>query len=369
MTDSTPKQAEAGGGFDLFAWLNAASMADDLTHREFRVLMCMRRYADTNNGGGVRPSMARIAWESGVHVANLRRSTGVVAALARKGWLVQTRPPRQHEPAHYRLSYGSFRGPYVSPSAEPAPALGEAGTAAMEGVVPAATTHSEMAPEGVVATPLDDGDPIQSESPRHSRVSRHDSPNYSRTIQTTRTRSPKPSHASAHTHAHAPAREADTPTLDIIEAEIIHEPAPTPTQAATHADQTITDADELSRHLAHNLRAKGAVAASTRKWTAAMAGLIAAGAEPRIVHHVIDFATRDPFWSGIIDSAPRFAAKYDQLAVAAHKTATNARNGHDEPLTYERRCRDAQEQRWAVMFGPPPPISPDSIFAIKEIQE
>ena len=136
--------------------------------------------------------------------------------------------------------------------------------------------------------------------------------------------------------------EAPAASDDVIDAEVVPDPA-------ADSKAAIDTASGLARQLAERITANGAPVTPTRVWTAAMSSLIHRNISPSQIAYVIDFATADQFWSGVISDAAKFAEKYDQLAVKASAEYRRQNSTRSGPAW--KRDRDDQWARWQERYG------------------
>ena len=136
--------------------------------------------------------------------------------------------------------------------------------------------------------------------------------------------------------------EAPAASDDVIDAEVVPDPA-------ADSKAAIDTASGLARQLAERITANGAPVTPTRAWTAAMSSLIHRNISQAQIAYVIDFATADQFWSGVISDAAKFAEKYDQLAVKASAEYRRQNSTRSGPAW--KRDRDDQWARWQERYG------------------
>lgn len=309
--------------FDYSAWLNAASLADDLTHREFRVLIRLSRYADYKTGGNVRPSITRLSEDVGIFPRHLSGADGVLGSLVAKGWLVKVREHTRRDPAWYRLAYGSHRESEVTATVTPEPIREVTATVTPAEPEVTATVRSEVTPT------------VRSEVTATVTQSTQDLP------KTTSKNIARPPHA----------------TLDIVDAEIVPDPPATHDQVQAliaRTEATLDEAGRLAALLARRLRSNGVPgAAADRKWATAITEILNRGATPAQVEHVINWATAHPFWSGRITDAKALAFHYDAAvsqASAALRQQANGNGGGRAPRWQEER--NSRHALWAEKYQP-----------------
>jgi hypothetical protein len=83
-----------------------------LTCNEHMVLQALAECAH-QDGTGVRPSVGRLVWMTGLSERTVQR---VMKSFRARGVLLQTRPPGFHRPAEYRIFFGPLvrKAPYRS---------------------------------------------------------------------------------------------------------------------------------------------------------------------------------------------------------------------------------------------------------------
>jgi hypothetical protein len=83
-----------------------------LTSNEHMVLQALAECAH-QDGTGVRPSVGRVVWMTGLSERTVQR---VMKSFRARGVLLQTRPPGFHQPAEYRIFFGPLvrKAPYRS---------------------------------------------------------------------------------------------------------------------------------------------------------------------------------------------------------------------------------------------------------------
>ena len=305
-------------GFDMQRWLDCVSLAESLTPRELRVLLRLSRYADWSTGNSIRPSMARIAAETGITKRHLIGAKGVPATLVDKGWLVRVREATQNDPAHYRLAVGACRPTFEVTKTVTSGEVTETVTSPESEVTDLVTSEVTKTVTSEVT------DLVTSEVTKTVTLSTQDLlKTYSRPTQGTL------------------ATEAEDEA--VIEAEVIEE-------AEKAAEDQIETATRLAKHLEARIRENGSTATYTPRWRKAITGLLDRDVKPSTIEYVIDFAVTDEFWSGQISDARSFAKHYDKVAVKAQAAWRRQQQRHRPAW---QRHNDDQMARWIAEYGLP----------------
>ena len=291
------------GEFSKLTWLKKLHGVD-VTPAEFRVLVTIFNYSD-KRGNNAAPGRSALIADTGLTEKHIRTC---VRALEARGLLLVTEEGGRRNGRPLARGWSLCRDPQSVLSTE---------TDTSEPVLSTAQSVLSTA-ESVLST----GESVLS------------------TAQSVL--STPPSERQIKIRLLSDQSEAPAASDDVIDAEVVPDPA-------ADSKAAIDTASGLARQLAERITANGAPVTPTRAWTAAMSSLIHRNISPSQIAYVIDFATADQFWSGVISDAAKFAEKYDQLAVKA--TAEYRRQNSTRSGPAWKRDRDDQWARWQERYG------------------